>query len=403
MATTSPAPLVTPFAERLGIDAVIATRWATDERHVHRRARRTDSSGVAASCEAVQAWAADERIDLRGSWAYSDSYYDAPLLAARRHGGGGQPGRAPRRAGPAARLADPPPRPARGRAQDRRPGAAGVDPSLQRPELLTQRPPRRRRRGEDPAGRPGDRGVQPPQLLRRHRRRRGARPDRSLVPVPRQEGGLRRPGHRRVLADGRRDPGQPLVGLRRAAGAGDQGAAGRRGDRARAGGHDPARSGVLRHRAARSLGRGPPCRRPPARPVIPVGLWGTEKVWPRNSPAAHAHASPSRPEIRVRVGDPVPLQHRSLDADTKRIMTALDRPAAPTRRASAAHADRRGAGRHLPARLPRRPDARGRPPAGHRHVTARLHDRHGAAPWHEPRPGLSRTHRPVRSSASSAG
>ena len=39
-------------------------------------------------------------------------------------------------------------------------------------------------------------------------------------------------------------------------------------------------------------------------PVIPVGLWGTEKVWPRNSPAA-AVAFDERPEIRVRVGDPV--------------------------------------------------------------------------------------------------
>ena len=31
--------------------------------------------------QAVQAWADDERVDLRSSYAYSDSYYDAPLLA----------------------------------------------------------------------------------------------------------------------------------------------------------------------------------------------------------------------------------------------------------------------------------------------------------------------------------
>ena len=57
-------------------------------------------------------------------------------------------------------------------------------------------------------------------------------------------------------------------------------------------------------------------------PVVPVGLWGTEKVWPRNSRLPRlTFAEP--PEIRVRVGDPVPLRYRSTDSDTKKIMTAL--------------------------------------------------------------------------------
>jgi predicted homoserine dehydrogenase-like protein len=57
-------------------------------------------------------------------------------------------------------------------------------------------------------------------------------------------------------------------------------------------------------------------------PVVPVGLWGTEKVWPRSSRLPAFDVS-NRPVIRVRVGDPVPLKHRSLEADTKRIMAAL--------------------------------------------------------------------------------
>jgi len=73
-------------------------------------------------------------------------------------------------------------------------------------------------------------------------------------------------------------------------------------------------------------------------PVIPVGLWGTEKVWPRNARLPRLSFN-DRPEIRVRVGDPVPLNHRSLDADTKKIMRALVDVLPPE------------------ARLPRRPTA----------------------------------------------
>ena len=57
-------------------------------------------------------------------------------------------------------------------------------------------------------------------------------------------------------------------------------------------------------------------------PVVPVGLWGTEKVWPRNARLPRL-ATTEVPEIRVRVGEPVELRYRSEDADTKRIMSAL--------------------------------------------------------------------------------
>jgi len=58
-------------------------------------------------------------------------------------------------------------------------------------------------------------------------------------------------------------------------------------------------------------------------PVIPVGLWGTELVWPRSSRVPHVWNVANPPLVSVRVGEPVELKHRSPDADTKRIMAAI--------------------------------------------------------------------------------
>ena len=57
-------------------------------------------------------------------------------------------------------------------------------------------------------------------------------------------------------------------------------------------------------------------------PVIPVGLWGTEKVWPRSSRLPRLVAS-NRPVVTVRVGPEVELFHQDPDEDTKRIMSAI--------------------------------------------------------------------------------
>jgi putative phosphoserine phosphatase/1-acylglycerol-3-phosphate O-acyltransferase len=57
-------------------------------------------------------------------------------------------------------------------------------------------------------------------------------------------------------------------------------------------------------------------------PVIPLGLWGTEAVWPRNARLPSLNPA-SRPLITVRVGPPVALKYRNVDADTKRIMAAI--------------------------------------------------------------------------------
>jgi putative phosphoserine phosphatase/1-acylglycerol-3-phosphate O-acyltransferase len=57
-------------------------------------------------------------------------------------------------------------------------------------------------------------------------------------------------------------------------------------------------------------------------PVIPLGLWGTEKVWPRNARLPNMNPL-NRPLVTVKAGPPVPLAYGDPDADTKTIMSAI--------------------------------------------------------------------------------
>jgi putative phosphoserine phosphatase/1-acylglycerol-3-phosphate O-acyltransferase len=59
-------------------------------------------------------------------------------------------------------------------------------------------------------------------------------------------------------------------------------------------------------------------------PIIPVGIWGTEKVWPRSSRLPNVLNLTHPPTVRIRVGPPVAgLKGKSLKADTERIMKAI--------------------------------------------------------------------------------
>jgi putative phosphoserine phosphatase / 1-acylglycerol-3-phosphate O-acyltransferase len=57
-------------------------------------------------------------------------------------------------------------------------------------------------------------------------------------------------------------------------------------------------------------------------PVIPMGLWGTEQVWPRNARLPRV-VPLRRPRVTVRIGPPVQLSYADVDTDTKRVMAAL--------------------------------------------------------------------------------
>ena len=71
-------------------------------------------------------------------------------------------------------------------------------------------------------------------------------------------------------------------------------------------------------------------------PMIPIGIWGTEKVWPRSSRLPNVLNLTDPPTVQVRVGPPIAgLKGKSLKADTERIMKAIVRqlpPEARTRR-----------------------------------------------------------------------
>jgi putative phosphoserine phosphatase/1-acylglycerol-3-phosphate O-acyltransferase len=58
-------------------------------------------------------------------------------------------------------------------------------------------------------------------------------------------------------------------------------------------------------------------------PVIPVGLWGTEHVWPRNRRLPQLWFPGGPPTVTAAVGPPVELAHDDVDADTTRIMAAI--------------------------------------------------------------------------------
>ena len=85
LATTTPRDLIEPFAQLLGFDDVIATTYAVDAEgnytgeldgvYVWSRGKR----------DAVKAWASANDVDLAGSFAYSDSVFDEPLLTSVGH------------------------------------------------------------------------------------------------------------------------------------------------------------------------------------------------------------------------------------------------------------------------------------------------------------------------------
>src|SRR5690606_21252481 len=58
-------------------------------------------------------------------------------------------------------------------------------------------------------------------------------------------------------------------------------------------------------------------------PVLPMGIWGTEKVWPRNSRLPNFLNVTSPPTVRVRIGPPVELTGTDIEADTAAIMAAI--------------------------------------------------------------------------------
>ena len=58
-------------------------------------------------------------------------------------------------------------------------------------------------------------------------------------------------------------------------------------------------------------------------PVVPVGFWGTEKVWPRSSRLPNLLNVVNPPLVRIRVGEPFKIGGKTPAPATKKIMTAI--------------------------------------------------------------------------------
>lgn len=326
MATTSPLVFVKPFADRLGFDDAVATRWEhtvdTDGEEVFTGRMTGGFVWGRTKADAVAQWAAEHDADLADSWAYSDSYFDAPLLAAVGHPVVVNPdlqlrATAALRGWPVTHF-------------DRAPGVAKV---LGR-ELQEWSRPFVRQEILTPNARIEFDGIDniptsgPALVVFNHRSYFD--PIVMVLVIARAGRNIRGLGKKEVFD-------VPIVGrILKASG-------GIRVDRG-TGSDEPLDAAITALEAGDllmiapegTIPRGPAFFDPELKgrwgaariaaatgaPVIPVGLWGTERVWPRSSRLPKFSLT-DRPVVTATVGPPVKLAHRSPDADTKKMMKAI--------------------------------------------------------------------------------
>ncbi|MEM9521296.1 MAG: HAD-IB family hydrolase [Actinomycetota bacterium] len=320
LATTSPAAFVTPFAERLGFDHVVATTWVA-EQGVYTGETASGFLWGRAKRDAVIELADREGINLAGSYAYSDSAYDVPLLAAVGK--------------PQAMNPDPHLTVIAGlndwpiRNFDMSPGVlkiAGREMQewlrpFSRPELI----PNARFSFVDVDNIPAEGPVI---LVFNHRSYFD--PTAINLLLARAGRSARFLGKKEVFDIpilGRL--GRLLGGIRVDRGTGD--------DAPLEKAVEALEIGELVAMAPQgTIPRGPAFFDPELKgrwgaaklahdtraTVIPVGLWGTEKVWPRSARLPNLDLL-DPPDVSVVVGEPVQLKYKSLDKDTKRIMAAI--------------------------------------------------------------------------------
>ncbi|MGI9644985.1 MAG: HAD-IB family hydrolase [Ilumatobacteraceae bacterium] len=321
LATTSPRPFVEPFAERLGFDGVVATDWEVDG-DSYTGAMDGGFIWGRAKADAVAEYAAERGAALNRSYAYSDSYFDAPLLSIVGH---------PVAVNPDAQL--------RATAAikgwpvrhfDKAPGVAKVAGR----EIQEWTRPLMRRQLLAPNADIEFVGVEnipaegPAIVVFNHR----SYFDPTVMGLLIAKAGrnIRGLGNKEVFD-------VPVVGWLMRAGGGIRVDRGTGSDEPLDAAIDAINGGELLMLAPEgTIPRGPAFFDPELKgrwgaarlaaateaPVIPVGLWGTEKVWPRSSRLPRMGLT-SRPHVTASVGAPVELTHEDPDADTKRIMRAI--------------------------------------------------------------------------------
>lgn len=325
LATTTPYDLVKPFADRLGLDGVVATRYGVDDDD------DTYSGDLAGpfvwstgKLAAVREWAADNGIDLASSYAYSDSVYDTPLLAAV-----GNPV-----------VVNPDPRMVIMAAARRWPTIdLGVPPGTVKPSLVGMELQKLALAFSRPSMVPyadirisGTKKIPaegPVILVANHR----SYFDPMVISMVVAKTG------RTVRSLGKKEVFDvPVVGSLATAMGGIRVDRGTGSDEPLQLAAEALESGeMVAIMPEGTIPRGPAFFEPELQgrwgaarlaqmthaTVIPVGLWGTEKVWPRSARVPNVLNVTDAPTVFAKVGEPVELKYRSLRADTKRIMTAI--------------------------------------------------------------------------------
>jgi putative phosphoserine phosphatase/1-acylglycerol-3-phosphate O-acyltransferase len=324
MATTTPRDFIVPFAEALGFDEVIGTRFAVDENGAYNGELDGPFVWSAGKLAAVRTWSQANDVSLEESFAYTDSIYDSRLLGAV-----GNPFvvnadarlvvLAASRRWPAMNF-------------DVSPGVAKVPVmglELQRLALAFTRPsvfPYARFDVSGVANIPRSGGAI---LVGNHR----SYFDVAAVAIAVAQSGrtVRFLGKKEVfdapiigqiataMGGIRVDRGtgsdEPLLAAAEALSAGEMVAIMPQGTIPR-GREFYKRELVGKWGAARLAET--------ARvPVIPIGLWGTENVWPRNSRLPNITNIVRPPTVSVTVGSPIALTYGDVDGDTRRMMNAI--------------------------------------------------------------------------------
>jgi len=323
LATTTPYDLVKPFADRLGLDDVVATRYGVGTDGTYDGTLDGPFVWSAGKLAAITTWADQHGIDLAESWAYSDSVYDTPMLAAVGH---------PVAVNPDARLVLV--------AAARRWPTLNLDVSpgvLKIPVIgleLQQLVLRLSRPGAYPYARFDIDGIDnipadgPVILCGNHR---------SYFDVAAMSLAIGPSGRPARFLGKKEVFDAPIVGSIAAAMGGIRVDRGTGSDEPLQAAADAlAGNEMVAMMPEGTIPRGPAFFAKPVgrwgaarlavlsgAPVVPIGMWGTEKVWPRSSRFPNILNISDPPLVRVRVGDPVELKGRSLEADTKRIMAAI--------------------------------------------------------------------------------
>ncbi|MEM7338545.1 MAG: HAD-IB family hydrolase [Actinomycetota bacterium] len=82
LATTTPFDLVEPFAEAMGFDDVLATRYRVADDGTYKGEIDGEFVWNRGKARSVATWARANLVELSDSWAYSDSVFDLPMLSA---------------------------------------------------------------------------------------------------------------------------------------------------------------------------------------------------------------------------------------------------------------------------------------------------------------------------------